>query len=403
MLQHSSYCLPEESTALKILITTDLYDPSVSGVVSSVKVLANGLRKNGHDVRILTLSDTHKEKKDGNVYYISSFSASAFYPQARIAFFSRSKMIRELIEWNPDIIHTNCELSTFNIAVRISKKTQTPIVHTYHTFYEAYLNYVPMGGGHLIKYLLPCLVRAVSRKARMFIAPTEKTARLLKTFHISIPVSVIPSAINDAFFTDNCVCYREELRKKHGIEKDECIFMYLGRVAKEKNIEELLDYASCEEMKDYRILIAGDGPYRSKLERYCKKLGISDRIIFIGMVPPKEVQKYYAAGDIFINSSLSETQGLTYLEAMSCSLPVLCRYDTCLDGVVENGKNGFVFNNKEEFLRYAKLLAEDSLLRKTVGEKAKKTIVDNYSSDKYIKSCEDLYFRIINDGLQEPV
>ena len=184
---------------MKILITTDLYDPSVSGVVSSVKVLANGLRKNGHDVRILTLSDTHKEKKDGNVYYISSFSASVFYPQARIAFFSRSKMIRELIEWNPDIIHTNCELSTFNIAVRISKKTQTPIVHTYHTFYEAYLNYVPMGGGHLIKYLLPCLVRAVSGKARMFIAPTEKTARLLKTFHISIPVSVIPSAINDAF------------------------------------------------------------------------------------------------------------------------------------------------------------------------------------------------------------
>ena len=302
---------------MKILITSDLYDPCISGVVSSVKVLAKGLMNNGHDVKILTLSDTHKEKKEGNVYYMPSFSASVFYPKARISFSHRNSLISELIEWKPDIIHTHCELSTFNIAVRISKKTKAPIIHTYHTFYEAYMNYIPVGGGHLLKFFLPSLVRAVSRKSMMFIAPTEKTAHMLAKFHISIPVSIVPSAINDAFFTDNCVIFRDELREKHDIKKDECIFMYLGRVAKEKNIEELLDFASCEEMKDYRILIAGDGPHRKKLEKYCKKLGISDRVIFLGMVPPKEVQKYYAAGDIFINSSFSETQGLTYLEAMS--------------------------------------------------------------------------------------
>lgn len=376
---------------MKILITSDLYDPSISGVVSSVKALAGGLKNNGHDVKILTLSNTHKEKKDGDVYYIPSFSASIVYPQARIAFFSRCSMIRELIDWKPDIIHTHCELSTFRYAAYISRKTGAPIIHTYHTFYEAYMNYVPMGGGPIMKLMLPGIIRRVSKKASMFIAPTQKTVNMLNRFHILSPISVVPSAINDTFFTETSISYRDKLREEHGIKKDECIFLYLGRVAKEKNIEELMDFVSCDEMKDYRLMVVGDGPYRKKIEKYCEKLGISDRVIFTGMVPHNEAQNYYLAGDIFLNSSLSETQGLTYLEAMSCSLPVLCHNDTCFDGVIENGHNGFVYNNKEEFLRYAKLLSEDRQMRETIGQNAKKTILQNYTSEKYIKACEEIY------------
>ena len=151
-------------------------------------------------------------------------------------------------------------------------------------------------------------------------------------------------------------------------------------------------------MKNFRFMIAGDGPYLKTVKKYCKKRERLDNIIFTGIVKPEDTPKYYAAGDIFINASLSETQGLTYIEAMSCSLPVLCRYDTCLEGVMENERNGFVYKNREEFIRYALMLSGKKEIRTSVGNNARKTVVDKYSSDTYVKSCEKLYLSVLNES-----
>lgn len=69
------------------------------------------------------------------------------------------------------------------------------------------------------------------------------------------------------------------------------------------------------------------------------------------MVPPEQVAEWYQLGDLFVNASTSETQGLTYAEALASGLPVLCRADPCLTGVVRDGENGWQYRDEADFRR----------------------------------------------------
>ena len=126
---------------MKVLITTDTFTPTISGVVTSVINLNKELVRMGHDVRILTLSHGNYSSKQDNVYYIKSFGVNV-YPNMRATVSFNDKYLKEILEWGPDIIHSQCEFFSFVFAKRISKKLNIPIVHTYHTMYEHYTEYV---------------------------------------------------------------------------------------------------------------------------------------------------------------------------------------------------------------------------------------------------------------------
>ena len=121
---------------MKILITTDWYTPAVNGVVTSVKNLQRELERRGHEVRILTLSQSlHSWSRDG-VTAIGSVNAGRIYPGARLRTAMAGRWVRELMDWRPDVIHSQCEFSTFILARRIAEELDVPLVHTYQTVYE---------------------------------------------------------------------------------------------------------------------------------------------------------------------------------------------------------------------------------------------------------------------------
>ena len=121
---------------MRILIATDWYKPVINGVVTSVVNLENTLRLQGHDVRVLTLSSNVHSHEDEYVYYLRSLSINKIYPNARIIYSTSRKHIKEIIDWKPEIIHTQCEFSSFLMAKRIAHRLDIPLVHTYHTVYE---------------------------------------------------------------------------------------------------------------------------------------------------------------------------------------------------------------------------------------------------------------------------
>ena len=127
---------------MKILITTDLFTTSTNGVVTSVRNLYEELTQKGHDVRILTLSGGRESYKKNHIYYIKSIPIDFVYPDVRMPLSYRSGLIRELVDWKPDVVHSQCEFFSFQFAQRIAKLTGAPIVHTYHTLYEQYVNYL---------------------------------------------------------------------------------------------------------------------------------------------------------------------------------------------------------------------------------------------------------------------
>lgn len=112
---------------MKVLITTDWYRPVINGVVTSVLNLERELRSRGHEVRVLTVSRTHSSWKEDNTwYYLASYPLDKLYPKARATLQFHHTFIQELIDWKPDVIHSQCELNSFIFAKKIANKTKAP-------------------------------------------------------------------------------------------------------------------------------------------------------------------------------------------------------------------------------------------------------------------------------------
>ena len=381
---------------MKILITTDLYTVTTNGVVTSVRNLYDELVADGHDVRILTLSGNNKSRREGHVYYIRSISLDAVYPDVRMPTSYRHKLIKELILWKPDVIHSQCEFFTFQYASRISKCTGAPIVHTYHTLYEQYFTYlVPVKS--LSKRAVSTFSKYRLKKVSQVIAPTHKVENVLRDYGLSNPIQVIPSGINLERYK-NRITPEERMKKRRrlGISDSQTVMLNLGRLGTEKNIDELIRMfaKATEGRQDLVFLIVGDGPARAHLEELAAELELQERVIFTGMVDPTEVQNYYQLGDFFASASTSETQGLTYIEAAANGLPLLCREDPCLQEVLIGGVNGYTYSDEESFLKYFYAICENPRWRAIAGEHSR-SIAMSFDKHTFGDSVEALYDAVV--------
>lgn len=180
---------------MKILITTDWYKTVINGVVTSVINLEEELKRKGHEIKILTLSEDVHPKCVGSVYYVPSINMSKIYPNARASIFLHKDYIDELVSWSPDIVHSQCEFTTFIYAKKIANILDIPIVHTYHTIYEDYTHYISPS-----KIFGRKAVAALSKRLlinmQAIIAPTEKVSDLLKGYGVSPQIHTIPTGID---------------------------------------------------------------------------------------------------------------------------------------------------------------------------------------------------------------
>lgn len=140
---------------------------------------------------------------------------------------------------------------------------------------------------------------------------------------------------------------------------------------------------------DAVLLIVGDGPERAALEQQAQSLGVADRVIFVGAVPPAEVPRYYALGDVFVSASTSEAQGLTYIEAMAAGLPLLCHADPCLDALVREGETGWAYHTPAELAARAAALPKGHQLA-AMRQNARRA-VQPYTKEQFGLSVVRLY------------
>ncbi|MBO4601132.1 MAG: glycosyltransferase family 4 protein [Bacilli bacterium] len=381
---------------MKILLTSDTYENQINGVSCSVITLRDELRKKGHDVRVLTLSSNRESKMVKTDYLIGSFSVP-FYPDARQTLKFHDKIIKDIVAWHPDIIHIQTEFSIGKISKKIAKLCNCPYINTSHTLYEDYSGYV-IPSKTIGKAVARKFIKRSYRNSDAIIAPTQKIKDLLLKYEIKKPIYIIPTGIDlDRFYKKLSMTEKSKLKSKLNLTNKSKVLVSIGRVAKEKNLDEIIEFLPELIEKDNNIvlLIGGDGPYKKNLEQKVKKLKLEDHVRFLGMIPPQNTYKYYQLGDIFVCASTSETQGITYIEALACGIPLVCRYDKCLDGVIENGYNGYTYNSKEEYRNYIfKILGDKSL-----HSKLKKNALEsstNYSKEKFRDSIENLYNEIIN-------
>lgn len=376
---------------MKILITTDAYNAMINGVAISVKTLTSALENAGHEVHILTLSQTHQSYSEGNVYYIGSIPLK-IYPDTRASLLLHDPLVKELLDWEPDVVHSQCEFFTFLFAKKIAKQLRIPLVHTYHTLYEHYTHYF-CPSKRFGKRIVAVGSRFICRQTEAVIAPTQKTAAILEGYGVDEPIHIIPTGLSferfqkpiDGEFTQN-------IRAKFQIPYDAPVLVTLGRVAREKNIDFLIKQMNHPSIRSRNIhlMIIGDGPDRERLESLAHTLRLNHFVHFTGMVTPNEVGKYYRLGNAFVSASTSETQGLTYIEAMACGLPLLCQKDECLDGVLVSGENGYFFETAEEFVENCCRLFNSKETLTAMSDNALKKSTD-YSKEMFANRAANLY------------
>lgn len=381
---------------MKILITSDWYYPVVNGVVRSVMNLIEYLEEKGHEVRVLTLSNTTKSYRDGKVYYVGSLSAEKIYPQARISNLLAKSHLKEIKDWGPDVVHSQCEFSTFIMAKRIASDQEIPLVHTYHTVYEDYTHYfIPskQAGKKLVSVASKTLASFCDR----IIVPTSKTERLLTSYGIDpYMIDIIPTGIHIPEMNDKAL-----LRKSLGIAEDEKVLLYLGRLGAEKNIQEIMFYYDRLKNMDIKLYIVGGGPYLATLKEDAEE--ISKKVVFTGMVDSKSVNRYYQAADIFVTASTSETQGLTYYEALANGTIALCRDDAVLDGVIKNGFNGFKYRDFKEFENFVERVFADLEFKELLEINARNYARENFSVDGFGAKCLASYEKAIEEYEYESI
>lgn len=382
---------------MKILITTDLYTTNTNGVVTSVRNLMEELTKKGHEIRVLTVSEKLKSHHEDNIYYIKSLPLGAIYPDVRMPVSHyHHRFIRELIDWKPDLIHSQCEFFSYQYAGYISRKTGAPIVHTYHTLYEQYVTYIfpsqRIGAffvGKLSKYRL--------RKADAVVAPTTKVETVLKNYGLRNPIHVVPSGIaleqHKQRITEE---ERKRRRSELGIPEDALVLLNLGRLGTEKNLTEVVELFAMARAQNSKLvlLIVGDGPARKELEETARRLAVKDFVIFTGMVAPEEVHVFYQLGDVFVSASTSETQGLTYVEAAANGLPLLCRRDPCLDDVLVEGRNGYEYEAEDEFCELLDTILQNPDWCQTAGTQSAR-IADTFAKSHFAEKIEDVYVAVL--------
>lgn len=390
---------------MKILIASDWYAPAVNGVVTSIVNLRKQLLADGHEVKVLTLSTDHSTHCSGDVYAIGSVGAGMIYPGARVRSVAVGRIVRDLIDWCPDVVHTQCEFSTFFLAKRIARASDAPLVHTYHTVYEDYTHYFSPSRT-VGKAAVKSFSRFMLHQTDAVIAPTAKVQALLEGYGVDTPVYVVPTGIDLSRFAHAPSAAETAARRRSlGVPDGNKIILFLGRLAKEKNVDELI--ACMATMKAEpgspaaSLVLVGDGPERETLTALAAASGlvVGQDVIFAGMVPPQFVSNYYHMADVFASASTSETQGLTSIEALSAGLPTVFRADECLNGVIENGVNGWQYQTMAEMQGYLHRLLTDEPLRQTMAQNAANS-AQAFSMQRFGQAALAVYQRYATEALR---
>ena len=389
---------------MRIGIFTDTYTPFVNGVTTSVLMLKKALEKKGHIVYIVTVNDEnlhYKTDDNGRVLRIPGVPIGIY--DYRLTGIYPLKAINTIRKWNLDVIHSQTEFGIGTFARIIAKQLNIPLVHTYHTMYEDYVHYITKGyfnrsSKKIVEYLT---LFYCDKTISELIVPTKKAYELFKEkYKVDRNVYIVPTGIEvERFYREkNKKLDINKKREKLGIKKDDFVILFVGRIASEKNIEFLLSSMKglVEEQSKIKLLIVGDGPGLNEYKNYVNKNDIKDNVIFTGKVPWDSIVDYYLISDVFSTASRTETQGLTVIEAMAASLPVVAIKDESFTGTIIDNLNGLIFRNRKEYKKCILSLYNDKELHKKLSNQARIS-AEVHSSKYFAEHILDVYRIAIKD------
>lgn len=341
---------------MRIGLFTHVYPPMLNGVAVSTKTLEEELIKQGHDVFIITNNYDYLGNDFSNDHFLKSISIPIYYQNLRTPILFNPELFKEIDKLNLDVIHSHSDFGIGLLSKMYSKINEKPNIQTYHCNYIEYAN-SNFGEfiGKICKNPVKLYTKYLSATTNRIIVPSKESYRLLHDeFNIRRNIDIIPNGINLDKFRDNNYNKVLELKQKNGINEDDFVLLSLGRLSKEKKVDEIIKIIpylkDCPKLK---LIIVGGGPEEKNLKQLVKTLNLSN-IIFTGEVDNDEVPNYYRLATTFITNSIAETQGLTVIEALASSIPVVCINNSLYNDVVIDDYNGIKYNSIDQLIQIIK-------------------------------------------------
>jgi glycosyltransferase involved in cell wall biosynthesis len=383
---------------MRVLFVSDVYFPRVNGVSTSIRTFRQDLAD--CDVETVLVApaydrSTAADPSDQNELGILRVASSGVPkdPEDRRMHWGALKgVLASIPRGQVDLVHIHTPFVAHYAGSRYARASGIPCVATYHTFFEEYLHhYVPVLPRKVGRFLARSFTRSQCADVQALIAPSDPMRDVLLEYGVSTPIHVLPTGLPaDCFNAGN----GDNFRALAKIPADRPLVTYIGRVAHEKNIEFLIN-AFVEVRRTIpkaMLVIAGEGPARESLKQLVGRLGLDQDVHFAGYLDRNtSLLDCYAAANVFVFASRTETQGLVLLEAMAQGAPVVSTAELGTRSVLKSGCGAVVVEEKlNEFAGAVVQVLQDPKLSRDLSERGR-AYAKTWSSAIMARRLADLY------------
>lgn len=381
---------------MRVAFVSDVYFPRVNGVSTSIRTFRHDLAACGVDTLLVVPSYPRSSDEEAwdepGILRVPSAGVPKDPEDRRMRWGPLNRVLASIPRAKVDMVHIHTPFIAHYAGTRFARNAGLPCVATYHTFFEEYLHhYVPVLPRRIGRFLARSFTRSQCADVQALIAPSDPMRDILLEYGVSTPIHVLPTGLPTDRFTPGD---RQRFRAAAQIPNDRPLVTYIGRVAHEKNIEFLIK-AFVEVQRAIpaaMLVIAGEGPARESLREMVVRLGLERDVHFAGYLDRNTaLLDCYAAADVFVFASRTETQGLVLLEAMAQGAPVVSTAELGTRSVLQPGCGALVVEEKlSTFSAAVVQVLQDPKLQSELGERGR-AYAKTWSSASMARRLADLY------------
>ena len=388
---------------MKILIASDLHYPTINGVATFSRNLAQGMAARGHEVVVIAPSQNGHHYKEVDVNYTivrTNSVAFPFYQNFRISLYSVREVRKIIDDFDPDVIHIQMLLGIGQAVMRYGNKAGIPIVSTNHAMPENLMDNLKLLApvSRPINKILKLYGARFHSKADIITMPTQSAIDMFKSDINNIPATIVPISNGIDLSRFSPTVAPDDVYKHFALPKNTPIITYVGRVDAEKHLPILMRaFVDVKEaVPEAHLLVVGYGTEESNLKHLAKKLKIQRSVTFTGRVENEDIVNLHKVGTVFCMPSPAELQSIATLEAMASGKPIVAVDAGALGELCQNNRNGFLVDQDdvEAMATALKRLLEDASLCKKMSQESL-AIANTHDLETTLDEFEKLYDDLI--------
>jgi 1,2-diacylglycerol 3-alpha-glucosyltransferase len=383
---------------VRVLFVSDVYFPRVNGVSTSIRTFRQDLATYGVETLLVVPSydqsstSDERARDESGILRVASSGVPKDPEDRRMRWGALNRVLASIPRGHVDLVHIHTPFIAHYAAARFARNTGIPCVATYHTFFEEYLHhYVPVLPRRIGRFLARSFTRSQCDDVQALIAPSDPMRDVLLEYGVSTPIHVLPTGLPADRFNPGI---GERFRTQAQIPAGRPLVTYVGRVAHEKNIEFLVNVfvEVRRTVTDAMLVVAGEGPARESLRQMVVRLGLERDVHFAGYLDRNTaLLDCYAAANVFVFASRTETQGLVLLEAMAQGAPIVSTAELGTRSILKTGCGALVVEEQlQPFSAAVVRLLQDETLRSDLSERGR-AYARTWSSAIMARRLADLY------------